>query len=768
MADSTQKFTVSEFGIIFNVRGNAQKALHQMARDIVIIDRKLSRLGKTMRGMKGGTFGAAGGGVGLGGGGASAMTGGITRAGKAMSGGGAMASRFGSGLEMVSMNAEAAASALYRVAGAISGPLISAFENGLDQATELEASIVNLEFVAEKAFGKEYTSTVSDKVEAIGLKTNQTTDQVRKLTAALTQQNIDPFSKSLDNLVTKSGGATTALEVMADAAILTRGGMQRLRFAVAEVASEGTLMKRRGLTDALNLGIEQMKEYNKELKKGKTQQDKFNIIMRLMARDFGGVAAAQGNLLSFVMQQWDDIYDKVVKVLFIDTGVTQMFADSLKGVQDYLLKLAASPQRLEKLKRVMKDIVTVLIAVGKFFANILRFVIEFVAENPNVIKMALAFGGVLTVVAMLFGAVATLTGFVAALVVTFGFLAPIIGPLLPILGAVAAIGAAIVIVFAGLARYIVGGKDWVETWERVKAVFQGVWQMLTNMNSEGNTFIDGALGMKLASMGLLQTTIKIAKFLYNIGQFIVGMGGGIKTGFLPYWESASDIFGETVKTVGNLVGMFLQLVGLGNLFGTGAESTGASWKTLGNIIGQILMFGFTVMGYFMKAGTAMLKVFNAFVEIIRPFIEWLVDKVQWVVDQVIKIADKLDVGKHWDSAVDWVSDSDAGQWIGSKADAVSGALGGSWDPEGWGDKLRKGMESTMVAETGQIESAKAIEKAVQTTGKAPGEAKAMSKAEMDAFAKMIASAVGAVSLKLNGRELNEGLADTVVDAAEVV
>lgn len=522
---------------------------------------------------------------------------------------------------------------------ALGGFLLGGFmrhaREGIFNAGQIEKGINKLQLMAKKKM-PEMADTIYKEVMEAGLHTVQTTQQVTDLTFGMLTQKINPFTEELKNIQLTTGETVTAMETLSDVASIMPYGMGGLTMGIRQALGEGKLSRMRGLGARLDLGEEQLKRYNKALKKAKGPQEKFNALVKELAEDYGGLAKAQENSFAFIMMQLDDIRDKFHKTFFIDTGVLQMIADFLKEIQFYFIDLLES-DKLEGLKESMKVIASTFLDIARRVFEGVKAVVEFVAANPQLMEMSVHLGLLASGAAMATGKLAGLLSVMANLLVVmtnmralgigkmFAKMAPIFaggklkgvltiaragfaalaGSLASIASTVApilAIAAAIAAVVYGIAKWAVGGKDMADTWKRVQLVFKGLSEMISTL-SDGTASMSAETAQALEEMGLLDLVVKLTEAWKKFSDFFVGFWDGISPELDYAWDAIVGMFESLATLTASILTMFASLFGLTGGVEENADGTADSWEKTGKIVGKIvggLVFLVTMLADFVS------------------------------------------------------------------------------------------------------------------------------------------------------------------------
>lgn len=587
-----------DFGIDFNVRGNAVKALQSIQKELTAVTKQAKNLERNLGG------GKSGGGL------VGDNKKQIKDAGDGIKG-------FVNDLNLSIMGMAQFGSIIDSTFNSITSRVKSVAMTGFNTAAGIEESNARLKFGLQK-LGLEYES-IEKKIDAVSLKTVLTRRELADLTTGLGIQGINIWSENMENLTIKTKEGTEAIvsatEVMADAAAFSGRGSSRIIFGVKEAAAEG--LRRGWLSEDLDLSIKMRKEWNKQLDKGKNKQERFEILMGLMADKVGGMALALGNTFNFMMQQVDDWTDKVYNELF--KGALPIIRELVKDTGEYIIKLTSN-DNLKGVRDAITDITKMLAQVARYVGRVLQAIIEFTVAHPRVVKIAFWLGVALTTMLALLSAAVTfgivVQGIVAGLmgwykmveltriamssvssfmtkmggargVITmlkgqFAKLAASMGPVLLYAGLIA-------VALAFLARMLVGGKSWIDTWNRLKLVFAAISEGLQNMK-DGMTHISTKSAVALKKAGLFNFVYSFLRGAARMKRFWMG--------FMESWHDAwpriRDQAWMTLRAIlgildniGRAFGVFGPEGSLKNLMML-SDTDIDSWEKAGAVIGQTI------------------------------------------------------------------------------------------------------------------------------------------------------------------------------------
>ena len=759
MPAAAETFTVAEMGILFKVEGDPEKTLKRVSRGLDMVNKKLKDASKGQGGdLLGGVTGSG-----------NAAT--IINVINLMERVNQTAQDFnperlkegGSALENMQFQAELAQSKLRGMSNAIMGPMKSIAQQGVMTAGHIEKTRTRLEYMAKKKFGERFAKDVYANVEKAGLTTLQTTSQVADLTFGLMTQKIDPFAKELERIPTGIEGMTsTAIETLSDAATVAPWGMRSISMGIRDALGVGKVSMRRGLGAALDLNAEQIKRYNKSLKQAKGPQEKFNALVKELAADYGGLAKSQKDVFLFNLDQIGDYTEKLSSEIF--GGVLPKLSKAIQGALNYFQDLIDSG-KLKPISEAIEDIADTIITIAKWAGKFAAFLFDIVAANPWILKLAVYFGTLLAGLAAVAGVAAGFMGTLSAMKWLMGFIVPLLksavaslmsmAPLLaPILGIVAA--------FALLARWLTGAESWVQTWEYLKLIFSGIYQLITSM-ADGTASMSADTASALEKAGLLDFVVRVAEawnalmgYVKTIWGAVVEAWTGIANDFVKVWEASNDAFGPIIDAVGWLIRKFLDLVGISSAFEADGRNVFGWVKLLANVVaGMIKGISFVVRGPLQLILLVMEGV-QAFIEgVLKPALDWVMSKVQWIMEKTGLGEEEPTVAR---GAPDLLGSSNAGQ-------AAVAA-----DPARVRYAQTKG--AALLAAQKDIadnERRKQAEEKAAASPKTEKQTKAQ-KREQERLAKLtakyLADAMRGAPIQLNGKQVNEAMGDEAQRAME--
>jgi len=247
----------------------------------------------------------------------------------------------------------------------------------------------------------------------------------------------------------------------------------------------------------------------------------------------------------------------------------------------------------------------------------------------------------------------------SVLVVVGGFMgaAGMVGLMLPAIkaglvaigGAVAAAGSAIATYFLPAVAIIAGvvaavyllRKAWqtnfagirdvvMGAYTRIKAVFQGLWQLLSSLSS-GTGRISAELAQKLKAMGLWGFVKTVFMVFHRAREYVVGYVTAIISAFRKVAKILEPAIRALLSAYGALYKAIFSVVEIFGVAGTAAD--GSAFRSLGQTIG-------TVLGVIAQVAAYVLKF------IIYP-LSWVIRIVAVVVRSVIWLVKSIVQGVIW-------------------------------------------------------------------------------------------------------------------------
>lgn len=472
----------------------------------------------------------------------------------------------------------------------------------INVASEVEASKAKLAFSAKKA-GIDGIEQ-SKKLDAAGLKTLQTTQALYNMASSLNLQKVDMFDHALDTLtyMDKTGKQVkaTSAEILGDAASMSAKGPEMFMFGLRDAVSSGKIGKGHGLSAMLDMPETFRTRYNKAMAGASTQQEKFNALVKELAKDYGGTAAALGNTFKFMKDQVNDFRDKIYFELMKD--ILPRLTSMLQGAGAYLTKFIEAG-KLDPMRGALNEIFAVIekgvVRLGALTAKMM----EFTSQHPEVIKYIAAF---LATTVAIKGALSMLSKFGLAtqgLKLGLEFLKPMIkafkavsnmdgikkaftglkvlfAPFAPILLNIGIVAGAIAL----LARLLVKGKDWGDTWDKVRVVFEGISEGVMNMNN-GITTLSAETALKLKKTGMFTFVYDFLRIARRVKLFFSGFIDGLAERW-PEILASIERVGASLNRIINVI-----LKNAGIVFddvGNGADTATTSWETFGEKIGLVI------------------------------------------------------------------------------------------------------------------------------------------------------------------------------------
>lgn len=467
----------------------------------------------------------------------------------------------------------------------------------INVGSEVEASRKKLAFSANKA-GIDVEEQMK-RLDLAGLKTTQTTKQLYDMANTLNMQKIDIFDKTLEDLnyIDKAGRkiSLTSAEVLADAASLSARGPEAFMAGLRGALGDGKIKKNIGLDAILDLPENFRKRYNTALAKGITQQEKFNNLVKELAKDFGGTASSLGDSYKFMINQVDDFKDKIYYELVKD--ILPRLSAMIKQAGDYILKFMDSG-KLEPIRKAVFDIYLRMEKVVKILAKAVAWTAELVSKHPGLLKVGFAILTIGLASISAFAAVSRLGIAVQGATVLLetmkkamlwfktGGLGKALAPLAPILLKLGIIAAAV----AFLARILVKGKSWADTWERVQLVFDGISEGITSMNN-GVSQLSLDTASKLKRTGLFEFVYNFLRIANRVGKFVDGVFRGFSQYGPKIYESIIRIRDAISRIITRILGDVGTVTKVMGFEMKGAADTGIQgWIDFGEKFGILVGF----------------------------------------------------------------------------------------------------------------------------------------------------------------------------------
>ena len=223
-----------------------------------------------------------------------------------------------------------------------------------------------------------------------------------------------------------------------------------------------------------------------------------------------------------------------------------------------------------------------------------------------VLALAAGLGAVLTVVGGVIAAAGTIglllpaikAGFIAIGAAVGGVASVIAAKLLPITLIVIGIIAAVYLLrrawqtnFGGIRDFVVGA------YERIKAVFQGVYQLISSL-ANGTGRISAELADKLKAMGLWGFVKTVFMVYHRVREYMAGLLGAYKAAF----QKIANILGPPIKALLSAFGaLFKALFSIFGALGLVSDAaSGSGFRALGEVIGTVLGVIAQVAAYVLK------------------------------------------------------------------------------------------------------------------------------------------------------------------------
>lgn len=434
---------------------------------------------------------------------------------------------------------------------------------GLKIAADTEEANTRLGFSLTK-IEKKYED-VAGKIDEVSLRTTLTRKDITKMVSDLAIQKIDAFDEGLGSLAftAKDGSrqAITALETLNDAVAFSGKTSKRVLLSVKEAVSEQKIRPGRFLADDLNLSRKELDKWNKALQDAGSNQEAFNVLLKMMADRVGGTSDAIKGTLNFVLQQFDDFRDKIA---------TEVFGPALREVTQFLTELGdeliklSGGGGLKTIAEAMRQVVAGFMGFARILFLVIKGIVTFVQEFPEVIGLFFAAASaVIAFTAALVG-MSAVTGVLLALVSVFTLVAAGLSILTGWGIVLAVVFTKLAVLVATLSAGLVGmgvialasalkAKGFMDIWERVKLVMAGVTEGIKNMDGKF-THLSLTTARTLDEKGLLGTVKKLLRWW-------VGMGRAFDA-FKARWSTFGPRFQKAIEPAIESLRMFAENLGV--------------------------------------------------------------------------------------------------------------------------------------------------------------------------------------------------------------
>lgn len=444
---------------------------------------------------------------------------------------GSYVSKFGLVFDVV--GAEAAV----HVFDSISSKLIDFGKDLLDVAGKVESTKTAFMYTFSKALGEAGAQGAFDRATEAGLRMVQTTDDVLNMTSQMQRMaGINIFDPKIDEAFKGLKGAKGDMaDLLGDIAALNPYGTE----GVTRAFSEGLAGQWTAFAMRLDLSKEQVNELKKSIGGTTDATEKMVKMLPFLYEKFGGQAAAMANTWKFLTSQLGDIKDKLWSTL--GTPMMDALKGPLKSLIDYFvgdngLLNKKNITKLEGLKTVFGQIGEMLAKGAKAALGLMTATIEFVSQHPGVLKFVLALaGGVVALGGMVAGVLALKAAFAALTMAS------------PIMILVTALAAGAYLI----TKWVVGGKDIADTFNKVMLVGKGVAEIITSM-AEGTGELNEETAQAASEQGVLGVIVKVGMFAYRAKEFFMSLYDAI----VENWEFIEGAFGPGIEALQEIFAMF--------------------------------------------------------------------------------------------------------------------------------------------------------------------------------------------------------------------
>lgn len=614
---------VSEFGFIFNVKGNAERAMKRMVGFAKSLTAESARSRNALRAPRDelGRFVKQG-------------RGGMTD--------------FAGSIGMVSSALSSASSELSGFAGQAREFLFGFVQGGINTAAAIEESNARLAFGLSR-LGLDY-DTIAQKVDEVSLKTVLTRADLQDMVSELAVQKINAFDDALDALqYTATDGSKktiTAVEAIADAVAFSGKNVNRVMWSIKETVSEGKIRPGRFLADDLNLSRDEVKKWNKELNKAKGNQARFNKLMELMADRVGGATGSLGDTLNFTMQQIDDWTDKMSSEAF--KGVLPVIRDVVRDIGEWFL-IVTKEGYMDSIQKAFTELAQQAAAVARWLFNAATVLFEFARANPWVIKLVTYLSTAVLVLLSLFAAFASVLAVVSAFQALMAVLPAIVAAvqaafvsmftvLIPWLLSTGLLIGAIVLVGGAMMKMLLGGKDLADTWGRFKLVLSAIWEGIRGMNGDTAT-LSKKTAMALQKAGLLDMVWNFLRLINRLRN----MARAFYETVMSYWPAIREAGVRIWTSIQHAVQSFGRIFGIQqNSMREGAGTTMESWADTGIVLAEVfanvVLFLVMIVEWVAKAVESLAGLYEKATQVGEAMGDWAADTFNVGVQEEDKVA----------------------------------------------------------------------------------------------------------------------------------
>jgi len=383
--------------------------------------------------------------------------------------------------------------------------------------------------------------------------TNLLTTSVLKSVADMKRKGIDAL-KTYEKLTNVNGiekkQILPALQLMSDLVVGSGQAAENVQYHM-NFAVTGTMRSFRAIFD----GREKVEE-RAAYKSAKTNQERFDVINKIIMRLYGGLSAAAESNFSYLMDNIGDVMQNLKGLL--GEGLLKSLNPALKAVFDWLAGLKENEAFMKSMQKLMTDIGNIISSVVLKLKEWGDWFVKVAAAHPWLIKLGIAVAGINATLLVVAGSVLIFTGAFKAFALNTipQIVAGVKAAAVAMGGWTLVIGAVIVagyVLYKAYQNNFGGLKDFIDS---ITLGIKGLWALMTSWKDD-TASMPRELRNALADAGMLDWVVRVGGWLGRIKQFVFdvwdafkGFLVGMKDALAPALRGLFELLGSVGRVIG--------------------------------------------------------------------------------------------------------------------------------------------------------------------------------------------------------------------------
>lgn len=406
---------------------------------------------------------------------------------------------------------------------------------------------------------------------------SELTEGVAALRSAF--RGIDPtdLTPRFRNAVGQMSGS---LEVLSDTAM---GSQQNLRSVILEVerALEGRFTSIQRMS---RLSVSEVEKMKHGIAAARTEQEKYDAIIQVLAGHWGGAQAALANTTGFILRNIASTWEQLLAA-FGEEGLGPI-KEGLRSLHTWMREALADPEFLRSVGSVFRMFGEAVGWALRQTVALARALQRFAKENPGLLRVGAAIVALGAAVAVVVG---TLVAGAAALALAFTALQAVATP---VLVAILAIGPAVVGLvavgamlkaaweehFGGITRFV----------NKVVLVVGALQEAFENWSDEASS-ISLETAAKLNEAGILGFFIDLVSWIATAKKFGQGLWEGLKDGYNQVKPSLKGLWDQLVAVKDAFVQLLVKMGLIKEQGNTTFKDAHDKGKAFGEFINAVLV-----------------------------------------------------------------------------------------------------------------------------------------------------------------------------------